>query len=186
MKNTISFLSLLSFLIVSHIYGQENLKKGSNMNYGNQKYENETIDSILVNGIATLEGTKVLGLVQVNGNLTAEKSFINSLQVNGGVKLNNCLIINRASINGSLTADNTRFEKELSIASQKITLKMCTLESLTVREMIGFTGIQIVDLRGGTQVTGPIIFESGQGEVWISTSSKISTDQVTGAQVYKK
>jgi hypothetical protein len=62
------------------------------------------VNSIQANGVIILEGTQVLGLVQVNGSLEANEASMNSLQVNGQVALKNCLINNVAYINGSLTA----------------------------------------------------------------------------------
>lgn len=180
------FLVMLSAITSSHsVQGVENMNK-STYNYGYQKYGKESLDSIQENGSVILEGTKVTGLVQVNGSLNAEESAIKSLQVNGQADLQNCVITNTATINGSLNADNTKFESELSVASQKIVLRMCSVDSLTIREVSGYTGKQVVDLRSGTNVTGPIIVESGNGEIWISSNSEISESQVTGAQVYRK
>ena len=183
MKKILLLALLLTISESRQIYGAGNMNTA---NYGNQNYGKETIDSLQANGSVTLEGTKVLGLIQVNGSLNAEESAINSLQVNGQVGLRNCVIANTASINGSLNADNTQFQNDLSVASQKIVLRMCTVDSLTVRQVNGYTGVQIVDLRSGTSVKGPIVVESGNGEIWISSNSEISENQVSGAQVYRK
>lgn len=180
-------ICLLAILLTlgSSISGVEGMSK-FNSNYGYQKYGKESLDSIHGNGTVILEGTKVSGLVQVNGNLKAEESAINSLQVNGQADLQNSVVANAAIINGSLTADNTKFQKNLSVASQKIVLRMCTVDSLTIREVGGYVGKQIVDLRSGTNITGPIVVESGNGEIWISSNSEISETLVTGAHVYRK
>ncbi|MGK5595273.1 MAG: hypothetical protein ACSNEK_07950 [Parachlamydiaceae bacterium] len=181
----IYLLAVISALTMfSKGYGEDNMNKFS-YNYGYQKYGNETVDAIQANGSVVLEGTKVLGLVSINGSLNAEESAISSIKVNGQVDLKNCLINNTATINGSLNADNTKFQKELSVASQRITLRTCSLDSLIVREVQGYDGIQIIDLRSGTKVTGPIVIESGNGEIWLSSNSEIS-DQVSGAKVYRK
>lgn len=123
--------------------------------------------------------------MQINGSLDADEAAIDSLQVNGQISLKSCLVNNGSIINGSLTADNTYFQKEVSAASQKITLTTCSLEALTVREIAGFEGVQVVDLRNGTKVTGPIVVESGKGEVWLSSNSE-ALGTISGAQVYKK
>jgi hypothetical protein len=180
------FLAMLSAIAGLHsAHGVENMNK-SNYNYGYQKYGKESLDSIQANGTVILEGTKVSGLVQVNGSLKAEESAINSLQVNGQTDLHNCVITSTAIVNGSLNADNTKFQNALTVASQKIVLRMCSVDSLTIREVSGYTGKQVVDLRSGTNVTGPIVVESGNGEIWISSNSEISETQVSGAQVYRK
>lgn len=165
-------------------YSMDSKNKSSN-SYGYQKYGKETVESIQANGSVILEGTKIIGSVYVNGSLNAEESAIGSLQVNGQVELKNCLINNTTTINGSLNAINTMFQKELSIASQKITLVTCSVDTLIVREINGYDGAQVIDLRSGTKVTGPIVVESGNGEIWLSSNSEIS-DQVSGAKVFRK
>lgn len=181
----ISFLIVLTALsIVNKGYSVEKMNK-TTYSYGYQRYGKETVDSIQGNGSIILEGTKVLGLILVNGSLNAEESAIGSLQVNGQVDLKNCLVNNTATINGSLNADNTKFQKELSVASQRITLRTCSVDSLIVREVGGYDGVQVIDLRSGTKITGPIVVESGNGEIWLSSNSEIS-EQISGAKVVRK
>ncbi len=183
--NYLCFLTLLGLLSINfHGVGTEEMKQ-MNYNYGHQNFGKETINSIQANGSVILDGTKVLGLVKVNGSLEADEAAIDSLQVNGQAGLKNCLISNSSIINGSLTADNTNFQNELSVASQKITLRTCSVDALTVREVVGFEGVQVIDLRSGTKITGPIVVESGNGEVWLSSNSEVS-GQISGAKVYKK
>ena len=139
------FLVMLSATTSSHsIQGVESINK-STYNYGYQKYGKESLDSIQANGSVILEGTKVTGLVKVNGSLNAEESAIKSLQVNGSLyaeesaikslqvngqaDLQNCVFTSTATINGSLNADNTKFESELLVASQKIVLRRALLHN---------------------------------------------------------
>lgn len=165
-------------------FGEDKMNQGG-YNYGYQGFGKETVNSIQANGTVSLEGTKVLGLVYVNGSLNAEDADIDSLKVNGQLELKSCLINNNSIVNGSLNAENTEFQKELSVASQKITLRSCSVNSLTVREVSGFNGRQIIDLRSGTKVNGPIIVESENGEIWLSSNSVVS-GPISGAQVHRK
>lgn len=181
----LSFLTaLIALTSMSEGYSVEKMKN-TNYNYGSQSYGKETVNAIHANGSVILEGTKVLGLVQVNGSLEADEATMDSLQINGQANLKNCLIRNGASINGALAADNTKFQHELSVASQKISLRTCSIEVLIVREVTGFKGVQIIDLRSGTTITGPIVVESGNGEIWLSSNSVIS-GEITGAKVVQK
>lgn len=184
MKKLCFLTALTALTSVSQGYGEDKMNN-ANYNYGYQSYGKETVNSIQGNGSVVLDGTKVLGLVQVNGSLEADEAAIDSLQINGQATLKNCLIKNGASINGSLAADNTKFQKELSVASQKIILRTCSVESLTVRQVAGFEGIQIIDLKSGTKVTGPIVVESGNGEVWLSSNSE-ALGEISGAKVIRK
>jgi hypothetical protein len=153
------------------------LSKGYSMDtssYGNQSYGKETVNSIQANGSVLLEGTKVLGTVNVNGNLDADEAAIGNLHVNGQVGLTNCLVSNQSVINGSLSAENSKFQGEISISSQKVLLRTCSIDSLKVREVVGYKGVQVVDLRSGTKVAGPLVVDSGNGEVWLSSSSEVN------------
>ena len=178
MKKHTLLIALILIVSFHHIHGLQ-------IYPGNHTYGKEIVESIRENGTVTLENTRVQGLVDVNGSLKATGATINSLQVNGLVDLQNCLITNTAMINGSLSATNTKFQKELSVSSKKIVFNQCTLTSLTLREVSGDTGPQIIDLRN-TEVTGKISVESGNGEVWISSKSEISKRQISGARVWRK
>lgn len=181
----IYYLALFSVMtILSKGYSMDNAKLFVNT-YGYQKYGKETVDAIQVNGSVVLEETKILGIVSVNGSLIADESAIGSLYVNGQVELSNCLINNTSTINGTLNAVNTKFQKEISVASQKISFGTCSIGSLIVRKVNGYDGVQVIDLRSGTKVSGPIIVESGNGEIWLSSNSEIS-EQISGAKVYRK
>lgn len=185
MKKSIFFSILTTLVTYCNLYGEDDSNK-FHYNYGHRKYGKECLNSIQSNGTVTLAGTEVSGLVQVNGSLKAKNSKINSIQVNGEADLRYCKITDTTIINGSLTAEDTTFENSLSVASQKTVLKMCTIDSLSIREVNGYKGKQIVDLRSGTKVRGSIVVESGNGEIWISPHSKISENQVSGAKIYRK
>ena len=116
---------LLMLLTLSLIFEVSSLERTNP--YGIQKYGNEIVDSIQGYGTVTLDATKVLGPVFVNGTLNAEESTMSGLQVNGLVDLKNCTINQSANINGSLNAEGSKFQKELSISSQKIKLKKCSI-----------------------------------------------------------
>lgn len=143
-------------------------------------YGKEVVDSINVNGSLFLDGTKVRS-VQLNGYLEAKGALVDHLEVNGQVNLKNCQV-NEGIINGLLTAENSKFQKELSVASQKVVLVQCNVENLTIKEVHGFDGVQIIDLRNGTKVHGKVVVESGKGEVWLSSNSEVN-GVIEGAKI---
>ena len=98
--------------------------------------------------------------------------------------LQNSVIRKESIINGRLTAQNSLFQGEISISSQRIELNACEVSSLRVREVQGFNGTQIVDLRKNTKVFGPITVDSGKGEIWISDEMQINT--LNGATVIRQ
>jgi hypothetical protein len=156
----------------------------SGQNNGYRSYGNETVDFVQANGAVVLNGTQVLGEVNVNGSLQANNATIDSLQVNGSATLRSCQIANNCTINGGLVADSTKFKGEISVASQKITLSACSVDSLVVRKT-GSASVPVVILQNGTKVTGSIIVESGNGEIWVSSGSEVSSD-VSGAKIIQK
>lgn len=186
MKKTTFLTVLLMLPSVCKGYNMNQIKNYQyGYNLGSQKYDKETIDSVHGNGSVILEGTHVRGLVIVNGSLSAEEAVIGELQVNGQVEMKNCVVNKTSFINGSLNADNTKFQDELSVAAQKIVLRSCLMNALTLREVGGYDGVQVIDLRSGSRVNGPITVESGNGEVWLSSGSEIS-HEIVGAKVIKK
>jgi len=179
--NKIYFSLILSTLLISlNVSGEEKMVR---FNSDHRKQGKETVSSIQVNGSVVLNEAEILGLVQVNGSLKADASKIHTLQVNGQANLNSCVIHDTAIVNGSLSAKNTQFQQELSVSSEKIILKMCSVNSLVVRKTSGTTRTEIVDLRDGTRVKGTVTVESGNGEVWISSNSELLPSQVYGAKV---
>lgn len=174
MRNINFLVVILSFTIFSTGYSGD-VMNGDNKSYGCQKYGKETVDNIYANGCVLMEGTTILNLVFVNGSLNADESTINRLQVNGQVDLKNCIVNNNSRVNGSLNADNTQFQKELSVSSQKVTLTNCSVDTLKVGKVNGYNGKQIVELCGTTKMAGPIIMDSGNGEIWISSEAKYLT-----------
>lgn len=186
MRNIDFLVAILSFTIFSTGYSGD-VVNGDNKSYGCQKYGKETVDNIYANGCVLMEGTTILNLVFVNGSLNADESTINRLEVNGQVDLKNCIVNNNSIVNGSLNADNTQFQKELSVSSQKVTLTSCSVDTLKVSKVNGYDGKQIVELRGTTKIVGPIIMESGKGEIWSCSECEIlDRDQIHGAIIIKK
>lgn len=152
---------------------------------GNQSFGKESFDNIQANGNTTLHGTKISHLFSANGYLKAEDASFGNLQVNGEVDLKNCTISNQTKINGSLNAVDTTFKNNLSIASKKIIFDNCLLESVIVRKINGYEGNQVIELRNSTTVAGSIVFESGNGEIWLAPTSKIK-GKVEGSKVVDK
>lgn len=141
--------------------------------------------TMVINGSTTLDGTRLSGEVTVNGSFTASKAVLNSLEVNGQVTLKKCSVNGETVVNGGLVATATKFGSEVSVASPKITFDGCSVASLRVRGGVFLSGKQIVELRGGTHIDGPVVVESGNGEIWVFSGSKVS-GTVEGAQVIQK
>lgn len=149
-------------------------------NFGAETYE--TID---VSGLARLNGTTVRTLTQIRGSLLAQYARLSSLEVNGEANLNHTVISGPATVVGTLRTQNTTISGPLTLDTQKAYLTSTKLQSITVRKDASLKGKQVLELRQGTQVHGPIIFESGRGEVYLDPSSKLH-GSITGGRAIKK
>lgn len=153
-------------------------------NNGTNFYGKQEVHSIQAEGILMLDGTRATGVTTVNGRLQAIGADLDRLDMTGQAIIKNTLIRTGAIINGPLMSEKSAIYKQLSIAAQRITLKATTVESIKVRKIAGYKGPQILELLQGTKVTGPIIFESENGEIIISSDSEIE-GAVTGPKVPK-
>ena len=148
-------------------------------------YGKETLSSLKSNGLVTLEGTTIRGVLDVNGKLEAQEATIGSLDVNGAVNLTNCQVKGKSKINGFVNATKTTFYDEFNAASQKIVLNDCTASSIVVRNIPWIPGSQVIELNKKSKVEGNITFESGTGKVILSEGSVVS-GTVTGGEIEKK
>lgn len=153
---------------------------GSRTSYGS-----EIIDSAHANGVLKLEGTTISGLASVNGSLHAQDAQIALLEVNGSAYLNKCIVTQKAQINGVLSGTHNRFDGELSIACETVKLQSSTAQSIMIRAVEGYSGVQILELTAGAKVTGVITFVAGNGEIVVDEISEFS-GSVIGGKVRKK
>ncbi|MFZ4772594.1 MAG: hypothetical protein ACOYK9_01205 [Chlamydiia bacterium] len=165
--------------------------------FGNVTYGKVTISEVNANGNVHLAGTKVSGSLNVNGNLKASDARLEKMTVNGEVLLENCTIkkmeVNgkmtltkcsieqKSQINGFVSATNCKFAGELVVASKKMVFDSCQIRSLSIPKESG-SQIQVVELKGATRVAGSITFESGNGEVVLSSMSKVD-GKVSGGKI---
>jgi cytoskeletal protein CcmA (bactofilin family) len=152
---------------------------------GFANYGKETLSSLKSNGFVTLSGTTVKGLVDVNGKLEADGASIGSMDVNGSVTLTNCRVNGKARVNGFFSATKTAFFDECSVASQKVILTACTAPSIVIRDISWMPGTQVLELQGGSKVSGNVTFESGKGKIILSEESLVA-GTIIGAEIEKK
>ena len=152
---------------------------------GAQHYGRVELESLEASGVVILDGTVVKGYVQVFGNLEATNADLGGIQVNGQVHLYGCTVRGYTIVNGALTGMSTLFQQKISAASQKIVLISSYAPALTVRPIAGYRGVQWIVLSQWTKIPGPVIVESGRGEIWMSNYSNI-TNYYSGARVYNQ
>lgn len=171
------FFLTISFLISYFTIFQ--LSAENNNNY-KQIYNTEIVETIQANGLVKLNETRVTNYLHTNGCLKAKNSQIEEMQINGRANLDHCLIKQKSMICGALIAKNSQFTDVLSVSSEKVLFDSCALTSLYILDNKQYFDSQVVELKGNTQISGPIIFHSGNGEVIAGPDCKIMGDIIGG------
>jgi hypothetical protein len=169
-------------LAASCIYGSFQDKPSTQ---GHTHYGRENVGAIHSHGFTVLNGTHVSGPVQVKGSLYAENATLGGLHVDGSCDIRYCCVKDKTIVNGSLSAQHTQFQKGLSVGSQSLTLSACNVDTLVVRKVNGYSGVQNIYLSNGTQINQTLIVESGNGQIWLSEGSTVPI-RVHGAKIITK
>lgn len=173
----------MSLSFFSTIHAKDSMSYNINTR-GYQNYGNEKASNIMANGSVVLEGTEVEGILQVNGSLQGKNTSLHSMQINGSVRLEDSIVRENAVINGSLQSTGNQFQKNIAISSQSAVFIDSSLESLNVKIVAGYKGVQIIKLLGNSTIAHDIVFDSEQGEVHLSQDSVIM-GRVVGGSVVK-
>lgn len=179
MKFRTLIFSLFALSLIATLFSAEQPFLGAG-NYGT-----ETLESVQGQGLVKLHGTLVSRDVQVTGSLIAHDAQIGALHILGEANLTGTTVKNESSVMGSLQAIRSTFEKPLTILSQKAVFTASHLEAITVQQDSGFKGKQVIELKQGSVINGPIHFESGKGEVIVFPGCQV-LGQVTGGKIVKK
>jgi hypothetical protein len=143
----------------------------------------ETIENLSCSGVLKLNGTTIKTL-SISGSLVTTSALLGALTVRGEANLRGSKISAPCTIYGYLRAQDTTFEDHLTLGAHKAVFTASHLSSITVQIEEGFKAKQIIELKQGTTVSGPIHFESGKGEVH-AYNSKV-TGPITGGKLIKK
>lgn len=131
------------------------------------------VNSLIGNGMVTVNGTTILGDTDVNGMLNATDGSFNKLNVNGTVSLVQCTVNETAQVKGALIASSCKFENTLSIFSNMTRFINSKINyNLTINHTDNKE--QIVYLDNHSEVNGDIIFEDKNGKVIVRGGSKVT------------
>jgi hypothetical protein len=99
-----------------------------------------------------------------SGKFTATGCQLLALTVSGKCQLSDCVVQKPVTLNGgNLIAIFSRFNEPVSIASGTFAAESCEIAALTIED--DGDELPVVQLTGATKVHGPIIFETGLGQV---------------------
>lgn len=179
---------LLAFLALSFalsLFAEEKEIPQPTMINGAANYGAVTLESLQGSGLVKLNRTQVLHDATILGSLIATEAQIGRLAIQGQANLTHTTVQEGGSVLGSLQAVRSKFLKDLSLTTHKAVFTGCQLEGITVQKEDSFKGKQILELRQGTIVQGPIVFESGKGEIHLFPGSK-TFGTVTGGKIVRK
>ena len=136
-----------------------------------------------VNG--SLRGEKVkVEYAKVKGSLFVKDFHVkHDLEVEGGVQAIDIAVAGKTRIDGDLSATDGEFSA-IEVMNTKTYLNKCKVKDIVVKKIAHSNKIQKLDLIEGTIVSGDVIFESGEGEIYLSNDSIIK-GTVKGAQIIK-
>lgn len=152
---------------------------------GGGHFDSTSVEAIEGSGLIKLQGTTVLQTVHVSGSLLSQNGNIGSLDVMGDVHLTDTHVKGGGTVMGSMHALRSTIEAPLILFVQRATFIRSKLAGITVKQDNGFRGKQILELKSGTLVDGPIHFESGKGEIFLYPGSQV-LGTVTGGKIVKK
>ena len=175
---------LCSFFLSASLLASESDLVRHEKPTGVGNYGVEFIDSIEGAGLVKLQGTSVKDL-QMQGSLLSKDAKLGSITILGEANLRDTIISGETTITGAVQTHSSTFEKPVIVCTKKALFTRTKLHSITMRQEPSYKGKQIIELKQGTTVTGPIHFESGKGEVHIDPSSRID-GKVTGGKVIRK
>lgn len=142
------------------------------------------VDSLKGNGMVSVNGTTIRGITLVNGMLNADDASFSSLDINGNATLYKCSVNDEAEIKGSLKASTTIFEKSLDIHSNYIRVVDTKIKNnINVHHIDN--SAQRVYLDNNSEVGGNIVFDDGNGTVFVSKGSTISGNVIGGKIINK-
>lgn len=142
------------------------------------------VESLKGNGMVSVNGTTVRGITTVNGMLSADDASFSSIDINGNVTLYKCSVNDEAEIKGSLKASSTIFEKSLDIYSNYIRVVDTKIKN-NINVHHTNQPMQKIFLDNNSEVGGDIVFDDGNGTVFVSKGSKI-VGTVIGGKVINK
>lgn len=146
----------------------------------------ETFENLKSSGVLKLNGTTVKHLLEIQGCLIAQAAKLGSIEATGEVNLTNSLVFQASTINGYLRAQGTTFKSPLTLSLYKAVFTSSKiLGGITVQRQEAFKGKQVIELKQGTVVEGPIVFESGKGEVHLYPGAKVYSS-IEGGKLIRK
>ncbi|MBP9693289.1 MAG: hypothetical protein KBE16_01080 [Alphaproteobacteria bacterium] len=131
------------------------------------------------NGKTEVEKSSFTGSFTSNGDTELESvSITKQTTINGNTKIKKSTFGDTVTASGEFDAEDSTF-KAIIAEVEKMELSNCKAESILIKKSTDATKQQIVELKGKTDITGSITFESGNGKVVIKDKT-VKTGEIKG------
>ncbi len=125
--------------------------------------------SIAHAGMARFHDSVITGSCYVAGSVSGSKAVFN----------NHCTFV------GFVDLEDSQFKSGLTIASTRVSLRNCKTKNIIIDDHRAVVGTKDLYLYDGTVIDGDIIFEGGDGHVYLYGSAKVN-GAIRGALVINK
>jgi hypothetical protein len=157
--------------------------------FSRQDVENFTSSCDLV-----MNGTNVSNYLKVNGNFEASNSSFKHVDLNGKSTVANSIVTGNFNVNGETRLDkvtvydnfhaagqlsivNSWVKKSFDVRGNYVKIYNSSVKDIIIKKSNTET---VVEIHGGTQVKGNIVFDSGVGKVLIDKKSRVHGSIIGG------
>lgn len=152
---------------------------------GSFKAENAKLNEATITGSTEMNLSDVSNNMQVTGSTKSiDSKYHGPFVVTGKFSSVNDTFEQPVSITGQLDSESTTYKDKLSVTAKEIGFVGVNAADVIIHQSSSTNPKQSLYLRENTQITGNIIFEGGNGMVFLSGGSAVA-GEIRGAEVYQ-
>lgn len=151
---------------------------------GSFKAVDTALQNVHITGSTEIGSSKVKGSAVITGTTKTHESHFNApVQITGNWTSDHDEFADKVSVAGKVIVENSQFAAQIEAQSKEIAFSEVNAAGITIKS----TGLESIKpsltLRDNSVVTGPVIFEGGNGMVFIASGSRVD-GQISGAEVF--
>ncbi len=175
---------------------QTSMSYGDNIS-GSAKLSNHSFENLTVSGSANLKDLKIDKDLVVSGSVTAVNMTADNISVSGSASLEKIKVKNNLEVSGSISGSNVTVTgktkvsggmtisegdfSDIEISAKRLKLVNSKAHNIL---LLDSDSKQKLKLKNSI-VSGDVIFESGEGEIYLDNNSKI-LGKVEGGNIIAK
>jgi|GEM_PF-5982069 len=160
----------------------------------NNYFSHESVENYTSSSDLVMNGTNVSNNLRVNGDFYGSNSHFKHVDLNGNSKLANSVVTGIFNVNGRTKLDKVSvldnlnvsgdilithswIKKPFEVRGKHVKLYNSWVKDIIVKDSKYDT---VIEVHGGTQVKGNIVFASGRGKVYIDKDSRVHGSIIGG------